>query len=117
MARAGRLRSIRELASEGVTDVVVSPLGFVSDHIEVLYDLDDEARTVASEVGITMVRAETVGTHPLFVAGIRELVQERLAPGTDRPALGADGPSPDLCPPGCCLPGSGRPSPWESRAA
>ncbi len=107
---------LRELADEGVAEVVVSPLGFVSDHIEVLYDLDDEARAVASEVGITMVRAETVGTHPLFVAGIRELVQERLDPHAGRPALGADGPSHDVCPPGCCLPGSGRPSPWESRA-
>jgi protoporphyrin/coproporphyrin ferrochelatase len=107
---------LRELAAEGVTEVVVAPLGFVSDHIEVLYDLDDEAQAVAAEVGITMVRAATVGTHPLFVAGIRELVQERLDPAAGRPALGTDGPGPDVCPPGCCLPGSGRPSPWESQA-
>ncbi len=105
---------LRELAAEGVTDVVVVPLGFVSDHIEVLYDLDDEARAVADELGLTMVRAATVGTHPRFVAGVRELIAERLDPTADRPALGPDGPSHDVCPVGCCLPGTGRPSPWDA---
>lgn len=108
---------LRELAAEGVEAIVVAPLGFVSDHIEVLYDLDDEARAVADELGLTMVRAATVGTHPRFVAGVRELIAERLTPEADRPALGADGPSHDVCPPGCCLPGSGRPSPWDAEAA
>jgi ferrochelatase len=108
---------LRELAAEGVEAVVVAPLGFVSDHIEVLYDLDDEARAVADELDLTMVRAATVGTHPRFVAGVRELIAERLAPGTARPALGVDGPSHDVCPAGCCLPGNGRPSPWDADAA
>ena len=108
---------LRELAADGVTDVVVAPIGFVSDHIEVLYDLDDEARAVADELGLTMVRAATVGTHPRFVAGIRELIDERLDPDAGRPALGPDGPSHDVCPIGCCLPGSGRPSPWDAAAA
>jgi ferrochelatase len=107
---------LRELAAAGVTDVVVVPLGFVSDHVEVLYDLDDEARAVADELGLTMVRAATVGTHPRFVAGLRELIAERLDPAADRPALGRDGPSHDVCPVGCCLPGSGRPSPWDVAA-
>jgi ferrochelatase len=107
---------LRELAAEDVTDVVIVPLGFVSDHVEVLYDLDDEARSVADELGLTMVRASTVGTHPRFVAGIRELVAERLDPEADRPALGPDGPSHDVCPVGCCLPGTGRPSPWDVAA-
>lgn len=108
---------LRELAAEGVRDVVVSPLGFLSDHVEVLYDLDEEARAVADELGLRMVRAATVGTHPRFVAAIRELIQERLDPAAGRPALGSDGPSHDVCPVGCCLPGSGRPSPWDAVAA
>lgn len=108
---------LRELAAAGVTEVVVVPLGFVSDHVEVLYDLDEEARAVADELGLTMVRAATVGTHPRFVAGVRELIAERLDPAADRPALGPDGPSHDVCPVGCCLPGSGRPSPWDAPAA
>jgi ferrochelatase len=105
---------LRELAREGVTEVVVAPLGFVSDHIEVLYDLDDEAQSVAAELGVTMVRAATVGTHPRFVSAIRELIAERLDPTAARPALGSDGPGPDVCARGCCLPGTGRPSPWDT---
>lgn len=105
---------LRELAADGVRDVVVSPLGFVSDHIEVLYDLDHEARAAADELGLAMVRAGTVGTHPAFVAMIRELIQERLDPSLPRRSLGRLGPGPDVCPPGCCLPGTGRPSPWDA---
>jgi ferrochelatase len=108
---------LRELAADGVGEVVVVPLGFVSDHVEVLYDLDHEARAVADELGLTLVRAATVGTHPRFVAGVRELIAERLDPAAGRPALGADGPSHDVCPVGCCLPGSGRPSPWDVAVA
>ena len=99
---------LRELAAEGVTDVVVVPLGFVSDHIEVLYDLDDEARAVADELGMTMVRAATVGTHPRFVAGIRELIAERLDADAGRPALGAGRPEPRRVPRGL-LPARHRP--------
>lgn len=107
-----RLPQLRE---DGVEDVVVLPLGFVSDHMEVLFDLDEEARQLAEEIGLGFVRAPSVGTHPLFVAGLRELVQERLAePGTVQPrTLGPLPASPDTCPPGCCRPGNGRPSPWE----
>jgi ferrochelatase len=104
------LRALREL---GVDDVVVSPLGFVSDHIEVLYDLDIEASAVAADLGLTFVRASTASTHPAFVSMIRELVQERLDTGRERRALGRFGPSHDICPIDCCLPGTGRPSPWE----
>lgn len=104
---------IRALSAEGVTDVVVVPLGFLSDHLEVLWDLDEEARSVAGEVGVGFVRVPTVGTHPLFVAGIRELVQERLDPAVERRALGVGGAGPDICPAGCCLPGTGLPSPWD----
>jgi ferrochelatase len=104
---------IRALPDEGVTDVVVVPLGFVSDHLEVLWDLDHEAREAAEEAGLAFVRVASVGTHARFVRGVRELIEERLVAGAPRPALGDDGPAPDVCPPGCCLPGTGRPSPWE----
>jgi protoporphyrin/coproporphyrin ferrochelatase len=71
---------------------VVAPIGFISDHMEVLYDLDVEARELAESLGITMVRAGTAGVHPAFVRMVRELVAERMP---DRPGDG-------VCPPGCC---------------
>jgi ferrochelatase len=95
---------LRELASQSVRDVVVVPIGFISDHMEVMYDLDEEAAATARELGIHLVRAATVGTHPRFVRMIRELVEERMTPGADRPALGELGPSHDVCPIDCCLP-------------
>ncbi len=96
---------VRALAARGVEDVVLSPIGFVSDHVEILYDLDVEARAAAEAAGIDLVRASTAGTHPAFVAMIRELVQERLDPSLPRRALGSLGPSHDVCLAGCCLPG------------
>ncbi|HUL77623.1 MAG TPA: ferrochelatase [Vicinamibacteria bacterium] len=93
---------LRALAAEGAKDVVVAPIGFTSDHMEVRYDLDLEAKSRAIELGLNMVRAETVGTHPRFVRMIRELVQERLSDPPVRRHLGARGPAPDVCPPGCC---------------
>lgn len=105
---------LRDVAARGVSDVVVSPIGFISDHLEVLFDLDVEARAVAAELGLNMLRAATVGTHPRFVAMIRELIQERLDPSLPRPALGTDGPGHDVCPRTCCLPGTGRASPWAA---
>ncbi len=105
---------LRDLAVRGVDDVVVSPIGFVSDHMEILFDLDVEARRVASELGLNLVRASTAGTHPSFVSMIRELVQERISPELPKRALGRNGPSHDVCRAGCCLPGTGRPSPWQT---
>jgi ferrochelatase len=105
---------LEALAARGVEAVVVSPIGFVSDHLEVLYDLDVEAKETAQRLGIAMERAGAAGTHPAFVAAIRELVQERLAEGTPRRALGRFGPSHDTCAPDCCLPGNGRPGPWDA---
>ena len=93
---------LRALASRGAKDVVVAPIGFTSDHMEVLYDLDLEAKSRAMELGLNMVRAGTVGTHPRFVRMIRELVQERLSDAPVRLHLGTRGPAPDACPPGCC---------------
>jgi ferrochelatase len=103
---------LRELAGRGVTDVVISPAGFVSDHLEVLYDLDVEAVELGRELGVDVVRAGTAGTHPAFVSMIRELIEERVDPSAEKRAVGRYGPSHDVCPANCCLPGTGRPSPW-----
>jgi protoporphyrin/coproporphyrin ferrochelatase len=93
---------LRGLRREGAQDVVVSPVGFISDHMEVLYDLDTEARQVASELGLNLIRAATVGTHPDFVSMIRELILERLDPAAPRRALGTLPPRPDACAADCC---------------
>ena len=100
---------LRALKEAGTSDVVVAPVGFISDHMEVLYDLDTEARQLSEALGINMVRAATVGTHPEFVRMIRELILERLDPATPRRALGAFAPSHDVCPVDCCLSGIRRP--------
>jgi len=94
---------IAALGASSVEDVVVSPIGFVSDHMEILFDLDVEARAAAQAAGINLVRAGTAGTHRLFVAMIRELIQERLDPDTPRRVVGRYGPGHDVCPEGCCL--------------
>jgi ferrochelatase len=93
---------LAELHQGGVQDVVVAPVGFVSDHLEILYDLDTEAGEFCHRVGMNMVRAGTVGTHPKFVAMISELIQERLNPQAERRYLGTMGPSHDECPDDCC---------------
>lgn len=104
------LDHLRAVRARGVDAVVLSPIGFVSDHVEILFDLDVEARETAVEVGLALERASTASTHPAFVAMIRELVQERLDPTVPKRALGRLGTSHDVCPVGCCPPGSGRPS-------
>lgn len=97
------LVDLTRLREEGIEDVVIAPVGFISDHMEVLYDLDTEARKHCEEIGLNMVRAATVGAHPAFVRMIRELIVERLEPGTPRRYLGEQGPNHDLCPADCCL--------------
>jgi protoporphyrin/coproporphyrin ferrochelatase len=92
---------LKELASRGVRAVVVTPSGFVSDHIEVRWDLDHEARDTAAELGLSFARAATAGTHPAFVTAIRELVEEQLA-GRPPEALGNLGICGVDCPDGCC---------------
>jgi ferrochelatase len=82
-------------------DVVVVPIGFISDHMEVLYDLDTEARAIAEERGLHMARAATVGVHPKFLSMICELIRERLGEGRPQ-AIGRYGPSHDVCRPDCC---------------
>jgi ferrochelatase len=108
---------LRDLHEQGAaTDVVIAPIGFTSDHLEVLFDLDTEARALCDEFGMNMIRAQTVGTHPKFISMVRELVLERTS-GTERCYLGEMGPSHDVCPEDCCLsgrpagrPGGGRPN-------
>lgn len=92
---------LEELAKAGSAAVVVVPIGFVSDHMEVAYDLDTEAAAKAADVGLTFVRSATVGTAPGFVAMVRELVLERTGELPAR-ALGGFGAAHDVCPADCC---------------
>jgi len=93
---------LRELPAAGITDVVVAPIGFVSDHMEIIYDLDTEAMALCRELGLNMVRAATAGTHPLFIEMVRELIRERVEPQTPRRFLGTMGARNDNCPAECC---------------
>jgi ferrochelatase len=96
------LDHLRTLAGEDVKEVVVAPIGFVSDHMEIVYDLDFEAQNVARELGLKMVRAETAGTHPSFVKMIRELMLERIDNAPAR-FVGSHGARNSLCAPDCCV--------------
>jgi protoporphyrin/coproporphyrin ferrochelatase len=94
---------LREVKKDNLAPAaVIAPIGFISDHMEVLYDLDTEATQVCAELRLPMVRAGTVGTHPKFVTMIRELIAERMNGAGDRVALGALGASHDVCPEDCC---------------
>jgi ferrochelatase len=90
-------------AKRTIRDVVVVPIGFISDHLEVLYDLDAEVKKVCDELDIGLVRAATVGTHPRFIAMIRQLIEERLSENPARLAVGVLSPKEDVCPDDCCL--------------
>jgi protoporphyrin/coproporphyrin ferrochelatase len=92
---------LRALAASGTRAVAVTPSGFVSDHVEVRWDLDVEARDTAAAAGLAYVRAGTVGAHPAFVAAICELVEEQLFDTAPR-ALSPLGISGFDCPAGCC---------------
>ncbi|MEJ7706055.1 MAG: ferrochelatase [Nocardioidaceae bacterium] len=95
-----------ELAKAGCQAVVVVPLGFISDHMEVIYDLDTEAAATADELGLAYARAATPGTHPAFVATVRDLLLERAAAELGevptRAARGDLGPAWDVCASRCC---------------
>ena len=94
---------LKELKEAGTTDIVIAPVGFVSDHMEIVYDLDAEAQQLCEELCLNMVRASTVGTHPTFIKMIRELVLERVSPDGLPRCVGMRGPSHDVCPADCCL--------------
>jgi ferrochelatase len=95
---------VKDLHARGMQNLVVAPIGFVSDHMEVVYDLDVEAQRVAAELGVKLVRAATAGTHPSFVKMIRELILERVDNAPAR-FLGSRGVAHSICPDDCCLPG------------
>jgi protoporphyrin/coproporphyrin ferrochelatase len=90
------------LAAEGVTAVVMVPVGFVSDHLEVLWDLDVEAAAVAADLGLALRRTPTAGSDPRFAAMVGELLAERRDPSAPRRALSPVGPAHDVCPSDCC---------------
>jgi len=94
------LRKVKESNSHPA--VVICPVGFTSDHMEVMYDLDTEAQELCAELRLPMIRAATVGSHPRFITMIRELIMERMDPTAPRRALGNMGPSHDVCPLDCC---------------
>jgi ferrochelatase len=100
---------LAQLAGAGPRAVVVVPIGFVSDHMEVKFDLDLEAAQTARQLGLNFARAATPGTDPRFVSMITDLVCERLD-GTAPLALGALGAGPDTCPAGCCGNAPARPA-------
>ena len=95
---------IAELPQRGRRAVIVVPVGFMSDHMEVLWDLDTEAKEAADEAGLLFARTPTPGVSASFVAGIVDLVQERLEgrPASERAHVTSLGPSFDICRPGCC---------------
>ncbi|MFD1720449.1 ferrochelatase [Amnibacterium endophyticum] len=96
--------ALRELPEQGVCGVLLVPLGFVSDHMEVKWDLDTEAMETADEIGIVAVRTPTPGVDPQYVSGLVDLVLERVqgVPAAERPAETGLGPWYDVCRPGCC---------------
>ena len=102
---------IQALHDEGVKAVIIVPIGFICDHLEVLYDLDTEARELCERLGMGMIRVATVGTDPRFVSMIVDLIEERSGLREEKVALGVLGPSHDVCPVNCCLSGApaGRP--------
>jgi ferrochelatase len=114
------LDHLSQLAEGGTRQVVVAPVGFLSDHMEVLYDLDEEARLKCDEIGIEMARAGTVGTHPDFVRMVRDLILERIAggrvAGVEQPAIGKFPANHDVCPVDCC-PAPKRPGPPAGAAS
>jgi protoporphyrin/coproporphyrin ferrochelatase len=95
------LDHLRQLNAQGLQDVIVAPLGFISDHMEVLYDLDTEAADLAGELGMNFVRAGTAGTHPAFIDTIVQLIRERLR-NEPKLAIGQFAANHDVCPVGCC---------------
>jgi ferrochelatase len=115
-SRSGRLQDpwlepdildhLDDLKRQGTESVVIHPVGFLSDHVEVLFDLDEEARERCEQLGIAMERSATVGTHPRFVSMLGELIEERIRPkdGEARRSIGNLGPNHDVCPADCCLP-------------
>ena len=96
--------AITDLAGQGVKGIVIVPLGFVSDHMEVVWDLDTEAMETCRSLGLAATRVPTPGAHRKFVNGLVDLISERTSANniSDRPAMTGLGPWYDVCRPGCC---------------
>lgn len=105
--------AIRTLAEDRPSSaVLVAPIGFVADHMEVVWDLDTEARAIAEECGLTFARAPAANVHPAYVEALRDLIEERVSGREERPTAGRLPARPDTCRPGCCPDGRpGRPLP------
>jgi ferrochelatase len=99
---------LKALHAQGVENVVIAPIGFLCDHMEVIYDLDVEAKKLSEAIGLPIVRVKTPGTDPLFIELIKDLIEERLNPTKPREAVGARGAGQDHCASNCCP--SGRPT-------
>ena len=93
---------LESLKDAGAAGVVVAPVGFVSDHMEVMYDLDDEAKQKADELDLPFARAATAGTDGRFVSMLVELVRERLGEVAEKRTVGPYRPNHDVCPKNCC---------------
>jgi len=106
--RIEALHKSTEEKGKPLTDLLILPIGFISDHLEVLYDLDTEAKELCDKLGIILQRIPTVGTHPRFVQMIRELITERMPDKPDRLALGELPANHDVCSEDCCLYSPGR---------
>lgn len=96
------LDHLKNLHGREIRNVLVAPLGFISDHLEVLFDLDTEAQELAEKLSMKMVRAATVGTHPIFISMLRQLIAERVLPNEPKLAIGSYPPNHDVCPQDCC---------------
>ncbi len=96
------LDHLKNLHGRGIRNVLVAPLGFISDHLEVLFDLDTEAQELAQKLDMKMVRAGTVGTHPVFIGMLRQIIAERLLPNEPKLAMGLYPANHDVCPQDCC---------------
>ncbi|HEU5116079.1 MAG TPA: ferrochelatase [Isosphaeraceae bacterium] len=103
------LDHLEHLRTQNAEAVVVHPIGFLSDHVEVLFDLDEEAALRAQSLGIPFVRARTVGADPHFIGMLRELIAERMTGDSTRRAIGREPASHDVCPLDCC-PAPARPA-------
>jgi len=97
---------LRELRVQSIEDVVILPIGFITDHMEVIYDLDIETAKLADEIGINMIRAATAGAAPRFIEMIRLLIEERLSPSKAKFVILGNEVPPDACPPDCCPSGA-----------
>jgi ferrochelatase len=101
--------ALEAAATAGRRSVIVVPIGFVCDHMEVVLDLDVDAAKHARTAGINLHRAGTVGSHPAYIGMVRDLIVERMEGREERAAVGMLPPKHDVCPADCCL--SGRPGP------